>query len=184
MLFTRMILAFILAAGPAFAKGRAHARDCQRRQRAGDQWQKVFHIGFDLPPLPEAKAWNGKNGIAELHDAGATFIQTGPGGKEIWSDEAALKREQEWFDVAAKNGMYCWPRLKYVPKLDDAAGEAEFRSVINRFKNHPAMGVWNSVDEPEWSKHPVEPLLRAYRIIRELDPNHPVSIQSRSARHN
>jgi len=111
-----------------------------------------------------------------LRDAGATFIQTGPGGKETWTDETALAREQKWFDVAAKNGMYCWPRLKYVPAIGDAAGEAQFRSVVNRFKNHPAMGVWNSVDEPEWGKHPIEPLVRAYQIIHELDPNHPVSI--------
>lgn len=138
--------------------------------------KKVFHIGFDLPPLPDAKAWNGKNGIAELRDAGATFIQTGPGGKEKWTDADVLEREQKWFDAAAKNGMYCWPRLKYVPKIGDAGGEAQFRSVINRFKNHPAMGVWNSVDEPEWGKHPVEPLLHAYQIIHELDPDHPVSI--------
>jgi len=50
------------------------------------------------------------------------------------------------------------------------------RGVINRFKDHPAMGVWNSVDEPEWDKHPVEPLRHAYEIIHELDPDHPVSI--------
>jgi hypothetical protein len=169
-------LGCLLAVLPALAKGRPNRVVINPDQVLEINGRKVFHIGFDLPPLPEAKAWNGKNGIAELRDAGATFIQTGPGGKETWADAAALDREQQWFDAAAKNGMYCWPRLKYVPKSGDAAGEAEFRSVISRFRNHPAMGVWNSVDEPEWGRHPVEPLLRAYQIIHELDPNHPVSI--------
>lgn len=138
--------------------------------------KKVFHIGFDLPPPPTAKAYNGKNAIRELRDAGATFLQTGPGGKETWSDDAVLKREEQWFDAAAKNGMFCWPRLKYVPKPGDAAGKAAFCSVLNRFKNHPAMGVWNSVDEPEWGKYPIEPLKHAYDLIHANDPNHPVSI--------
>src|SRR6266496_2503051 len=169
-------LSCLLAALPALARSKPARVVINADHVLEINGKKVFHIGFDLPPLPDAKAWNGKNGLAELREAGATFIQTGPGGKETWADEAALAREQKWFAAAAKHGLYCWPRLKYVPKIGDAGGEAEFRSVINRFKNHPAMGVWNSVDEPEWRKHPVEPLLRAYQIIHELDPNHPVSI--------
>ena len=38
------------------------------------------------------------------------------------------------------------------------------------------MGVWKGADEPEWGKLPVEPLVRAYRIVKELDPDHPVWI--------
>jgi hypothetical protein len=34
---------------------------------------KVFPIGFTVPPPPDAAAPNGRNGIAELNDAGATF---------------------------------------------------------------------------------------------------------------
>src|SRR2546422_8996032 len=70
--------------------------------------RKVFHIGFDLPPPPEAKAYNGRNGIEELRDAGATFLQTGPGGGESWADDAVLAREQKWQDAAAQSGLHCW----------------------------------------------------------------------------
>jgi hypothetical protein len=170
------LLGFCVATLPSLAKERPSKVVINPDGVLEINGKKVFHLGFDLPPLPGAKAWNGRNAIAELRDAGATFLQTGPGGKERWTDADVLKREQAWFDAAAKRGMYCWPRLKYIPKPGDAAGETEFRGVINRFKNHPAMGVWNSVDEPEWSNHPVEPLRRAYEVIRELDPNHPVSI--------
>jgi hypothetical protein len=138
--------------------------------------KKVFHVGFNMPPLARAEAWNGRNGLAELRDAGATFIQTGPGGKEQWTDGDVLRRERDWFDAAAKLGLYCWPRLKSVPTPGDAAAEAAFRKVIEQFKHHPALGVWNSVDEPEWKSDPVEPLRHAYELIRELDPHHPVSI--------
>src|SRR6266699_3177967 len=102
--------------------------------------KKVFHIGFDLPPLPDAKAHNGRNGIEELRDAGATFLQTGPPGKQWWTNEASLALEQRWEDAAAKNGMYCWVRLNDVPAPGDAAEEEKFKQFINRFKNHPGMG--------------------------------------------
>ena len=138
--------------------------------------QKVFHVGFDLPPPPGAKAYNGRNGIEELREAGATFLQTGPGRTESWADKTVLAREQKCQDAAAKYGLHCWVRLSEVPKAGDAAAEAGFKAVINRFKSHPGMGAWNSVDEPEWDKYPVEPLRRAYELIHQLDSNHPVSI--------
>ena len=43
--------------------------------------KKVFPIGFTMPPPPDALAPNGKDGIAELSDAGATFLRTGVMGK-------------------------------------------------------------------------------------------------------
>jgi hypothetical protein len=138
--------------------------------------KKVFHIGFDLPPLPDAKAFNGKNGIEELRAAGATFLQTGPGQPGWWTNQSALALEQKWEDAAARHGMYCWVRLSEVPKPGDAPAEEKFRAAINRFKNHPGLAIWNSVDEPEWGKYPVEPLLHAYQLLHELDPKHPVSI--------
>jgi len=48
--------------------------------------------------------------------------------------------------------------------------------VIDRFKSHPGLLLWKNVDEPQWAKHPVEPMIRAYKLIRELDPNHPVGL--------
>ena len=39
--------------------------------------KKVFPIGFTMPPPPDGKAPNGRNGIEELRHAGATFLRTG-----------------------------------------------------------------------------------------------------------
>jgi hypothetical protein len=137
---------------------------------------KVFPIGFTLPPPPDGKTPTGKDGIAELHDAGASFLRTGV-MLGPW-DDAAIAHEQRWQDAAARNGMHCWVFLRELGSLapGDAATEAMLRKVVNRFKNHPGMGVWKGVDEPEWGKSPVPPLVRAYQLIHALDPDHPIAV--------
>jgi hypothetical protein len=137
--------------------------------------QKVFPIGFTTGPPPGAKTPEGKNGMRELADAGGLFMRTGSTGGRPWNDET-LAREKQWMDAAAANGLYCWPFLHELASLGpkDAKREAMLRKVINTFKNHPGLLVWKGADEPEWGKLPVESLLRSYRLIKELDPNHPV----------
>src|SRR5512147_2477691 len=68
--------------------------------------KKVFPIGFTMPPPPDALAPSGRNAIAELAEAGATFLRTGVMG-ESWSD-ATIEKEQAWQDAAARHGMHCW----------------------------------------------------------------------------
>src|SRR5437016_5842228 len=72
--------------------------------------KKVFPIGFTMPPPPDANAPSGKTGIEELHDAGGSFMRTGPSGQVVWDDEY-LQTEQEYEDAAAKYGMLCLPWL-------------------------------------------------------------------------
>lgn len=136
----------------------------------------VFPIGFTMPPPPEGKAPNGRNGIEELADAGATFLRTGAQGG-AW-DDAVLDREQRWEDAAARCGMHCWVFLREAGSVPpgSAAREALLRRIVGRFNDHPGLGVWKGVDEPEWGKEPVPPLERAYRIVKELDPDHPVAL--------
>src|SRR3954452_21913644 len=69
--------------------------------------RKIFPIGFTSPPPPEGKTPEGRNGIEELADAGATFLRTGA----HW-DAEGLKREQEYMDAAARYGLYCLPYLR------------------------------------------------------------------------
>ena len=138
--------------------------------------KKVFPIGFTMPPPADAKAPDGRNGIEVLRAAGANFLRTGVMGTE-W-DAAAFAREQAWQDAAAKNGMHCLVALREAGSVaaGDAQTEAKLRKIVERFKDHPGMGVWKGVDEPEWGKKPVEPIERAYRLLKQLDPNHPVWI--------
>lgn len=139
--------------------------------------KKVFPIGFTMPPPPGATTPDGKDGIQELYDAGGSFMRTGPSGKQGW-DEAWIAYETKWQDAAAKAGMRCLPWLKELSHVEEGDTEKEkrLRHVIDLFKNHPGMGVWKGDDEPQWGQRPIPELERAYSIIREQDPTHPVWI--------
>ena len=138
--------------------------------------KKVFPIGFTLPPPPDGKTPQGKDGIEELHEAGANFLRTGVMGTP-WN-EAAFALEQRYQDAAARHGMHCLVNLRELGSINpgDTAKEELLRRLVQHFGNHPGMGAWKHVDEPEWGKHPLPPMLRATQIIRELDPNHPIEV--------
>lgn len=143
----------------------------------------TFTIGFTLPPAPDAKAPNGKPALEEFRDAGAVFIRTGPMRSfddvaETRWDDAWIAREKAYMDTAARAGMYCLPWLKELSAIDDKhpAREPKLRKIVRMFRDHPGLGVWKGEDEPQWGKKPVAPLVRAYDIIHEEDPNHPVWI--------
>ena len=134
--------------------------------------EKVFPIGFTTPPPPHGKTSDGKNGIGELAAAGATFLRTGA-PEEGWND-ATLQRERKYLDAAARYRLHCMPYLREDACLISEAREAQLRKILNRFKDHPGLGAWKGDDEPEWAKTPLQPLTRAYQVIKEADPNHPV----------
>lgn len=138
--------------------------------------RKVFPIGLTMPPPPDAKAPDGRNGFAVLREAGVTFVRSGPVGKG-W-DAAALEHEKKVMDAAAKHGLRAMPFLRELAALPEgnAKRAARLREVVGALKNHPGLGVWKGADEPEWGKIPPADVERAYRVIREVDPNHPVWI--------
>ncbi len=138
--------------------------------------QRVFPIGFTLPPPMDGKTPEGKDALQELADAGGLFMRTGPSGGD-WTEET-VQLQGLWLDAAAKRGLYCWPFLRELASLkpEDTRREALLRDVVTRFKNHPGLLAWKGVDEPEWGQHPIPPLLRARAIIRDLDPNHPLTL--------
>jgi hypothetical protein len=146
--------------------------------------KKVFPIGFTLPPPPDAKTPSGKLAFEEFRDAGATLIRTGPmrdseeGKKYTAWDFDWAEREKQYMSAAAHAGLYCAPWLKELAVIDAKHSEREdrLRRVVRFFKNNPGMGVWKGADEPQWGKIPVPGLLRAYKIIHEEDPNHPIWI--------
>lgn len=146
--------------------------------------KKVFPIGFTLPPTPDAKTPEGKPAFDEFRDAGALLIRTGPmvdneeGRKYSAWDADWAEREKQYMQAAARSGLYCMPYLKELAVIDGKHPDREdrLRRVVRFFKNYPGMGVWKGADEPQWGRIPVPGLMRAYKIIHEEDPNHPVWI--------
>jgi hypothetical protein len=136
--------------------------------------QKVFPIGFTMPPPPDGMTPEGKNGIQELADAGANFMRTGA-TSDGWNN-AAFEREQKYMDAAVRYGLHCLPYLREAARVTAGVREAKLREIVNRFKNHPGLGAWKGEDEPEWGKVPLPPLVAARKLIQELDPNHPIVV--------
>ena len=47
---------------------------------------------------------------------------------------------------------------------------------INSFKDHPALLAWYIADEPNGNKISPDSLVKIYKLIKEIDPWHPVSV--------
>jgi hypothetical protein len=163
-----LFVAWLLASLPCFATKMTYGPDLIFQFDG----KKIFPIGFTTAPPPGGKTPTGKDGIQELADAGANFMRT---GKHVW-DKENIAYEQKWEDAAARSGMHCMLYLGDLASIKpgDTRREAELRDIVKRFKNHPGFGAWKGCDEPEWGKHPLEPLIRGREIVRELDPNHPM----------
>jgi hypothetical protein len=136
--------------------------------------RKVFPIGFTTSPPPESKTPSGKNGIAELADAGATFLRTGPLGG-AWNEER-FAAEKATEDAAARYGMHCWLNLREASAVKNDKDDALLRKIIAAFKDHPGLGCYKGADEPEWGKATLPPMERAYKTLKTLDPHHPLVI--------
>jgi len=139
--------------------------------------KKILPIGFSNGPPPDGRTPDGRSAFLEIKEAGGTFFRSGVRGNEKWSS-AVIEQEQVSMDAAARYGLYCWPRLDELSSLDEGNAKKELllRRVIARFKDHPGLLLWKNVDEPQWGGTPVKPMIRAYKLIRELDPNHPVGL--------
>src|SRR6266567_7218856 len=123
--------------------------------------KKIFVICFTVAPPADGKAPNGKNAIAELADAGATFLRAGP--ERPWS-EARFKQEQQYEDAAARYGLHCWLNLREASRVKpgDTQNGQLLRNIVTTFGNHPGLGIYKGADEPEWGHEAVPPLERAY----------------------
>ena len=145
--------------------------------------RRTFPIVVSNGPPLGAKAPNGNDALAELAAGGVGFIRA---GRPAWSGEATeqqIAAEREVLDAAAAHGLHCWLQLGDVPDLP-ARGLAAKKQLLNRIvgqlKDHPGLGAWKGVDEPanpnRSARVPAAGLVRAYRALRETDPDHPLVV--------
>lgn len=89
-------------------------------------------------------------------------------------DEAALARIQQYLDLAEKH------QLKVMLDLDGSRrvpGKLDaMRTVVQRFKNHPALGFWYLFDEPDNKKLTAKDLAPFYEMIKAESPDIPVAV--------
>ena len=109
----------------------------------------------------------------ELAQAGFSFshnysITTGEPGDPINPNDIRLK---ELLDANAEAGIRMMVEL---PRKAIEKGEwAQVRRRIETFKNHPGLGFWGSEERVARGEGPLKNVAGVYRIVKELDPNHP-----------
>jgi hypothetical protein len=141
--------------------------------------KKVFPIILSNGPPPSSLAPSGRNGLAEVASAGVGFLRTGTGN---WTPEFAagqIQNERKLLDAAATHGLHCWTWLGRLPNLPTTSGstnEQLLTQVVNALKGHPALGAWKGLDEPAFAGVPAAGLVRGFKQLRALDPNHPLVI--------
>jgi hypothetical protein len=145
---------------------------------------KTFPLGLSNPPPLGGKTPEGKDGLKELADAGASFVRTGRGDWAAGQIDAQIAAEIARLEEAAAHGLHSWVYLGHLPDLPAQAGSANeqlLTTIVNALKGHAAVGAYKGIDEPrnpflgeKW----IRPagLVRAYRKLKALDANHPVVI--------
>jgi hypothetical protein len=147
----------------------------------------IFPISVAVLPPVDGKTPSGKSAWQEFREAGVNFARVAPGDfadVHVWN-AAGLQTARAYMDQLNAAKLYAWmtigQELSYV-KDDDEKGQAKLREMIEIFKDHPALGGWKGADEPQWGnmitkgKRPPSSIAVTYKIVHELDPNHPVIV--------
>lgn len=134
----------------------------------GKPW---FPIGLSPGPPLGAKDPTGRDAVAVVAEAGMNCFRLGRG--------VPAGQEEDWaryLDWSAQHGMFCFPNLHEYSVFDDKHPDRpeRLRAIVERFRHHPALAMWKSMDEPAWGKVPTEGLVKAYKYLKEIDTDHPV----------
>jgi hypothetical protein len=146
--------------------------------------KKVFPLGLSNPPPLGKLAPSGKQGLAEVAEAGITLMRT---GIETWSlndFDAQIAQQKALLDGAAGAGLLCWLWLGNAashPVSPTSEPVKLMTNIVANFKDHPGLGVWKGADEPANPLRgqfvlPPPPLVRAYKKLKTLDPGRPLVI--------
>lgn len=133
-----------------------------------------FFFGNNPGPRPDFKTPEGGNGWAELYEGGIRVVR-GDSSPEPWTREK-IDDFAKYLDAAWSQGVRVAPMLRELVSLRKPQDKELLTYFVNKYKDHPGVLMWKSTDEPEWGKVPAATLIEAYKIIRQLDPNHPVWI--------
>ena len=108
----------------------------------------------------------GKAGFTATHNYGIT---TGPADDPINPNESELKR---LLDLSLSNHMRMMVELPR--KAIEKAQWQQVRHRILTFRHHPGLLCWGSEERVARGDAPLPHLVALYRLVHELDPNHPL----------
>jgi hypothetical protein len=135
--------------------------------------RKVFSIAVTPGPPLYGRTAAGDDALQELREAGALLYRMPQFAN--WSS-SMMTTQQLVLDWAAQHDMYVWLNLRELSQFPstDTTTPASLRSLVNTFKNHPALGLWKNFDEAWWAGVSVTNLKNGYDVIKQEDTNHPV----------
>lgn len=85
-------------------------------------------------------------------------------------------------DQARAAGLNTWISIGSLQNQDTPQGLQAFTGKVRAFKDHPALLIWETEDEPAWrwntAQRRVEPemMIKSYNAIKQEDPNHLVYV--------
>lgn len=137
--------------------------------------ERFFPLGVAPGPPHDLKTPDGGNGWKELVDGGINYFRAGASGGP-WNAEVEAKFAKEVAAAEAVGGIGAWAFLRELSDLteDHHEREAYLRRIITQYKDRPGVYFWKNVDEPAWGNHAVEPMIKGYKVIKEIDPDRPV----------
>ena len=164
----------LLVAGTASAGRRVHIA-IEKDNTLIFDGARVFPLGVAPGPPADLTTPDGRNGWKELADGGICYFRTGV-HQGNWNAAAEDSFAKEIAAAAEVGGIGGWVFLREMSELSDdhPEKEARLRAFIARYKDSSGIYFWKNVDEPAWGKRPAEPIIKGYRVIKELDPGRPV----------
>ncbi|MCX6334892.1 MAG: hypothetical protein NT092_11420 [Bacteroidia bacterium] len=120
--------------------------------------------------LPEEEVVKGFNMISPYQ---RILPETFPARKEYMDRCARLGLKVHYNLLSVSGGGGVSSKLE---GLSDLQKKELLISEIKAFRDHPALLAWYIADEPNGFKIKPDSLIKIFRMVRELDPWHPVSI--------
>jgi hypothetical protein len=142
---------------------------------------KLFPLGISNPPPLGGKTSDGKDVFQELASGGVNFLRL---GRQLWSPVDAtlasqVKQVTDVMDVAHPLGILGWVWLGSTPNYAVAANKTLLPKLVAAVKDHPGLGAWKGIDEPNNPKEapsirtPAPGMVDAYNAVKRIDPGHP-----------
>lgn len=137
--------------------------------------ERFLPLGVAPGPPADFRTPDGKDGWKELADGGIIYFRCGP-HESGWDKETEERVAKEVAAAAKAGGIGAWLFLRELCSVDakHPEREATLRRIVKQYRNNPGVIFWKTADEPAWGEVPPEQLIKAYKIIHELDPNRPV----------
>ncbi len=106
-----------------------------------------------------------------IAEAGFNLVHT-----YAWEGKRSNDTGQAWLDAAHEHGLMALVGLYRpdVKAMDFTASEKR----VEKFRDHPALLAWHTMDEPSWDKEGdmgKDYMPAAYKLVKKLDPDHPVT---------